>query len=279
MKVYIPSYNRHNTIMRQTIHALGGLDYRVVLHDGIQAGKYIDAGVPEARIIVSDTPPGMFGAWHQRKFITEEVMELDEWAFLTDDDVTRYTAIPDPFRHASYLNTADGRSTYWRNLFDTPVAGSELLELLEEQRDRAESYGARCVGWTQNRNPFFRKTRWRKFGRLPGWATLWKRKADFRWGTPNHFEDEWMAARTYLLDGLCLNDVFAFADSGWNQPGGYGEQTPERIAYQEAGRRQIEEEYPGLYKRRKGVILVNLHDSKAVEKWRLMMHRTGNDLR
>jgi hypothetical protein len=248
MRVFIPTYGRAGKVTTGT--ALGGIPYTLVVHTEDQAAAYRAAG-ETGDMLVSQTPPGPYGAWHQRRFICEHTERTmpGEWYAVCDDDVTAYQAIAEETRQGrTRLDVKSGRLTTaeWQEIFRHPVSGDALRVLWDEQVAEAERRHHQAVGWQGPDNPFFRGPRWSSAGTITGWMYLWK-ATPIDWGRPCHMEDIYMAACRLRQDGGLLVDHWARAVSGAYQPGGYGGRE-ERLPYQQEAIAILEQDFPGLWK-------------------------------
>lgn len=220
------------------------------------------------------------GKAHALNIIFSELTTPGEWCIIADDNLESIETVAPDYHHHEIQDfrrkPTAGRS--WHQLYRYSCSPSEVLELSEEWRQKAETDGYKLVCAGEVRNYYFRAKRWR---------TLALAQAKFsvqqNWGfqyplhDPVSKADDTLltAEELYLFGGVLIDNYVYPVRSGFNQPGGHGTLI-ERWPHMAPAYERLEMMYPGLFRRKAPsnfappyyFLDVKIHTRSAIEKWR-----------
>lgn len=279
MKIFIPTKNRHNSIL--THHVFDGFDYTVLVHS--EAQKYLySALVPEERLLVTGVAGDAFGLTRQREWAVDNLLVEGEWCVFADDNIKRISAVCPSSYGEDFLSVRDASgSRFWRSLFDVTCAAKRFLKLAEECIERAEKQGTTLVGFSVTENPYFRGRKWREVGYVIGKMMLWKKDSRFRFDHTVTMEDFRNTAEVLRLTGSVVVNNYIFPVAKHYLPGGMGTYV-ERVQDRKRDVARLMELYPGAFrvKERKEFVSgtdlqLALREPEGVEEWRKKLQAEG----
>jgi len=270
LRVYIPTKNRADII--STHRVLDGFDWQVVVHDEQQRAAYLGGGIPEDRIVVSNTPGDVFGLTRQREFVCRQLVKPGEWFLFADDNVKEFVAVDDAHWRYGELPVQDGRD--WNPVFKASCDNERLQSRLEECIEVAEKTGACVVGFATTDNYFFLGKKYRQVGYVIGKVMLWKNDPSFSFDHTITMEDFRNTAQHLLQFGCVLVCNYIIPRANHYQHGGMGSYD-ERLSWRLQDVKMLLKQYPGLFRvhDRKGFaygsdLSIKLSNLKQVSAWR-----------
>lgn len=274
MKIFINSHNRADVITTPALLDACDIPYQIVLHDNQQAflyAKYSD------KLIVANQP---FGLVNMRNWILENLVEDDEWYLILDDNITKFTAVPEPYYSYKDLPVKE-QPAQFKDLFEREISALEFIDICEESIALAEKTGAKLIGFASNVNFFFRAKKWREVGYVIGKTQLIK-KTDLRYDLNVVMTDDYLwTAQNLERFGKVLINNYCVALKKHYMKGGIG-QYDARLKWKLPEVQYMMRRFPGLfrYKIKKGhdpksEIVVAFTSLEQVKKWRLSIAESG----
>lgn len=158
--IYIPSYNRPQSIKTNAWLESCKVDYKVLLHSGECADSYIKAGrVPKNKIIVTNAP---FGVTNQRNWIVDNLAKRGEWYVSLDDNIQSMKRMIDKYYGKKKIDVSSPDIT--QASFSQRVTASEYLGLLAQDIEIAETIKAEYIGYATVDNYFFNSKKYKAVG-------------------------------------------------------------------------------------------------------------------
>lgn len=253
MNIFIPSVNRSDKI--KTHRLLHDLDWKVVVHDPLEAAKYHKiAGIDKDRIICSLQPRNIST---QRNWILDNLCNPEEWICMMDDNISQFMQVIDEEymeenleeKHPQYFikNSPEFRLAYRQNM-----PSGRLDEALGELRDKAEEVGVKFAGFSANENYFYsRGKKWKYYTLICSKACIIKNDV-FRYDDRIRTIDDYSLSCDMLYKyGKVLVNNYIWPKAGHNMKGGLGKLS-ERGEMKREDCKYLMEKYPGLlrYKER-----------------------------
>ena len=159
--IYIPSYNRAETIKTSRWLDTENIGYKVILHTEKCKAEYISAGlVKEENIIVSHAPSGITP---QRNWIAKNLTERGQWFLTFDDNVSGFNRVSDDY-YQSHRKLDVKSASITQHDFKQSVSPTDYLERLKEDILLAEKIGAEYIGYATTDNYFFNGTKYKSVG-------------------------------------------------------------------------------------------------------------------
>lgn len=246
-RIFIPTKNREKTIA--TARYFEGFDYTVLVHNKDQASAYRLAGkatgVDPKRVIVTGVPADQFGLTRQREWVTQNLVEKDEWFVFADDNIREIQAVPLPEYSSSSLDVQSDETL--RSAFRTRCEPERFLgEIFVECTSRADKLGVSHLGFAAVDNYFFRGNKWKNVAYIIGKLMLWKNTGELVFDHTITMEDFELTAQSILKFGYSLVNNYVYPLAGHYEMGGMGtkkERLPDRINDVAL----LQKKYPGLF--------------------------------
>jgi TET-Associated Glycosyltransferase len=219
MQIYIPSYNRPDTITTSKLLHEAGLEHTVIVHDEEQKRLYQEAGNVKGNLVIGVSKAG--GLAGQRWWIdTQSNIEDGEWYAQLDDNITEFTMLS----HKHYWKeSVDNRDHSFDKEFFTPLYPSSFFTLVEsEMIPKANEWDAHLIGFAITKNPYMRGKKWHKIGFIVGKVMIIK-KSHVTFMPDIFCNDDYQITLAHLLEfGAVLRNDFIYPDFPRYQVGGLG---------------------------------------------------------
>ena len=279
MKIFICSKGRAKTI--KTHFILKDVPFKIILHteeDKLEYSKN-DTLNPND-LIVSGCPAGIH---YQRQWVKDNLVEDGEWFLFIDDDISKITALPEPYYNDDYFNVGSKYNKDYVSLFKTEIDIYKFLEICKEMIKKSDSMGIHMAGFASTPNYFFRENKWRYVGYILGGCTLHKKNKILNWDKNNSTMEDWgMSSENLLLFGKVLINNYVFSVADMYVLGGIGKYNV-RVAQKIIDCAYLIKKYAGLlaYKKKSGChpkaeLRIRFNNINQVELWRFWM-RNGKD--
>lgn len=254
MKIFVPSLNRSDKI--KTHKLLNGLDWKIVVHDPLEAAKYHNiAGIPKDRIICSLQPRNIS---MQRNWILDNLCDPGEWICMMDDNISEFQCVIDEeYKEENlenkYPNHFIKNSEEFKQTYRQKMTAERLHEALEELRNKAEEVGAKFAGFSANENYFYSRGRkWKYYSLICSKACIIKNDG-FRYDERIRTIDDYaLSCQMLAEEGKTLVNNYIWPKSSHNKKGGLGKLS-ERGELKRQDCKLLMEKYPGLLRYKKRV--------------------------
>lgn len=239
--IIIPSYQRPTTQHTMRLLASAGIPFKVVLHTDKERAAYIEQDITATgNYIVSHAAPGLV---NQRNFILDEMAGWGDWIIMLDDNIRRFTAVPD----SHYGRETLPKEKPILKLYETDCPPGRFTELSQDMATLADEVGAFHAGYGTTNNAYFRTKKLRYVGLCMGKMTM-TRKTWTRYD-PNIpiMSDFDFTGASLLETGRVLINNYIHAVSKHYESGGEGVFS-KRIAKKITSAAALVEKYRGLYR-------------------------------
>jgi hypothetical protein len=249
MKIYIPSYNRPDTIATPWTLTNGwtdnSIDWKVILHDEQQRELYLKADrIGEKDIIVSGVPRD-HGLGGQRAWIERNLVSDSEWYIQCDDNVTAFTKLEDPYYYENFFQLEDRQEQ--ERLFNQVVSPPEFLYICEDMIEMMDTEGCYLGGFASTKNTFFRGEHWGRRHFIVGKTMILKKNNKAFFNPDLRTGDDYQITAANLLEyGKVLRNNFVYPAFPRYMPGGLGRRH-ERFEPYRVANEQLIGLYPGLF--------------------------------
>ena len=158
--IYIPSFNRADSIKTPFWLDNSGIDYRVLLHSDACADAYIKAGrVKKSKIIVTNAP---FGVTNHRNWVVDNLAQRGEWYVSLDDNIDGMKRVVDDHYHKLKIDVEAPDIN--QETFGHRMTSAEYLELLTADIAVAEKIKAESIGYATVDNYYFNSKKYKPVG-------------------------------------------------------------------------------------------------------------------
>jgi hypothetical protein len=274
--IYIPSYNRANTIKTTKYLDASNVPYTVLLHSDNCKKEYLDAGlVDEKNIIVTNAP---FGITNQRNWMVDNIAKLGEWYISLDDNIRGFKKVVDKY-YDKYKKLDVTDSDITQKDFNQEITASELINLIEQDIKLCENLHIEYLGFATVDNFFFNSKKYKTVGYVISKAVAIKYQ-----GLRYDINLEAMEDFGYCAEQLKKNNAVLI--NSWIKPiaghyeeggiGTYEKRVPRKIIDCE----YLMKKYPNLfrYKEKKGChpkaeLQIRFNNPKQIIEWK----KTLND--
>jgi hypothetical protein len=271
IKIFIPSYNRAETIKTSLYLDEKNIDYRIILHTENCKNEYLKAGrVKEEKIIVSNQPPGIT---NQRNFIMNSLTQKGEWFITLDDNISGFKRVIDQYYFTrEELDVEDEEIT--QETYSQKVEADELLRLIEGDIKKCESIGSFYGGFASVENYFFNSKKYRYVGYIISKAAYIKNDGFGYDKRLNAMEDFGFTGDNLFRYGRVLINSWIKPINKHYEEGGIGTYE-RRLPSKIKDCKTLMKKYPGLYryKIKKGChpeaeLQIRFTNLKQVSEWR-----------
>ena len=244
MSVYIPTHNRYNTILEDTLSCYTG-DVELLVHTKRQKRLYENAGVNFPIHITGICPEGC-GKAHSMRWALDKADE-GEWVWFLDDDILNITMIPEPHYQQGNIPISVDNQKQLSSIFNQVPNLNRLHWGMENTLKKAEEIGAYIAGVSVVPNPLFRSKRWGTYVNVWGEMMAIKKRKDFPY--PLRFIDDIAATGFFLLqDGVVLVDRWICVKAKKFSLGGLGTLDENRKQRYEQDAKRLLKEQPELWR-------------------------------
>lgn len=268
--VYVPSYNRAETIKTTAWLDKSNVPYKVLLHSEQCKKDYLAAGrVKEKDIIVTGAP---FGVTSQRNWIVNNLAVKGEWYVSLDDNIRGMKRVVDKHYNKKKLNVDS--PVISQADFSQSFTAAEYLKLLEQDIAVAETIKAEYIGYATVDNYFFNSKKYKPVGYVISKACAVK-YAGLQYDPDLEAMEDFGYCASQLVKNNCvLINSWIKPVAGHYEKGGIGtyeQRVPRKIVDCE----YLMGKYPNLfrYKVKKGChpkaeIQIRFHSPKQVIEWK-----------
>lgn len=269
--IYIPSYNRAETIKTVAYLEKSNIDYKVLLHSQECYEAYIRAGrVPESKIIVTGAP---FGITSQRNWIVENLAKKGEWYISLDDNITGFKRVVDEYYHSKKSINVQNKKIN-ASVYSHEFSAKEYIELLEKDIKVAEQINAEYIGYATVDNYFFNSKKYKSVGYVISKACAVKFNGLKYDPSLEAMEDFGYCASQILKNNCVLINSWIKPIAGHYEKGGIGTYE-QRVPRKVIDCQYLMEKYPDFfrYKVKKGChpkaeLQIRFHNPKQVAEWK-----------
>lgn len=159
--IYIPSYNRAETIKTTVYLDNKNIPYKVLLHTEKCKEDYLKGGrVKEEDIIVTNAPAGIT---NQRNWMVDNIAEKGKWYISLDDNIQGFKRVVDKYYHIKKKLNVES-SDIGQKDYDQEIQADEFIQLIKEDMKIAEQIKAEYVGFATVDNYFFNAKKYKPVG-------------------------------------------------------------------------------------------------------------------
>lgn len=269
--IYIPSYNRAETIKTPLYLEKSDIKYKVLLHSEKCRESYVRAGrVPESKIIVTGAN---FGITNQRNWIVENLAKKGEWYVSLDDNITGFKRVVDEYYHSrKSINVQDKKIN--ASVYSHEFSAKEYVELLEKDINVAEQINAEYIGYATVDNYFFNSKKYKSVGYVISKACAVKYSGLKYDPKLEAMEDFGYCASQILKNNCVLINSWIKPIAGHYEKGGIGTYE-QRVPRKIIDCQYLMEKYPNFfrYKIKKGChpkaeLQIRFHNPSQVAEWK-----------
>lgn len=268
--IYIPSYNRAETIKTTKWLDADNIPYKVLLHSSNCADQYLKAGhVKVGNLIVTEAPRGIT---NQRNWMTKNIAKVNQWYVSLDDNIGYLKRVIDKYYGLRSIDVAN--PSVRQADFNQAITAKEWLGLLEKDMQVAEQIKAEYIGFATVDNYFFNSKKYKPVGYVISKAVAIKYAGLKYDNNLEAMEDFGYCAAQLVKNNCVLINSWIKPVAGHYEPGGIGtyeQRVPRKIKDCE----YLMRKYPGLfrYKEKKGChpkaeLQIRFHSPKQVIQWK-----------
>ena len=159
--IYIPSYNRANTIKTTKYLDSDDIPYKVLLHSENCKKEYLKYGiVKEENILVTNAP---FGITNQRNWILKNLAQWGKWYISLDDNIDGFKKVVDKYYVLKKKINVE-HSNVKQEDYNDPLKANKFIKLLEDDIKLADSLNIEYVGFATVDNYFFNPKKYKTVG-------------------------------------------------------------------------------------------------------------------
>lgn len=268
--IYVPSYNRANSIKTTAWLDKSEIPYKVLLHSQECRSKYLEAGlVKDEDIIVTGAP---FGVTSQRNWIVNNLAVKGEWYISLDDNIRGMKRVVDKHYSKRKLNVESPDIS--QADFSQSFTAAEYLELLEKDIVVADSINAEYIGYATVDNYFFNSKKYKPVGYVISKACAVKYQGLKYDPELEAMEDFGYCASQLVKNNCVLINAWIKPVAGHYEAGGIGTYEM-RVPRKVKDCKYLMKKYPNLfrYKAKKGChpkaeIQIRFHSPKQLIEWK-----------
>jgi len=269
--IYIPSYNRANTISSTQWLDKDNIPYKVLVHTEKCRDAYVASGrVAASDIIVTNVAPGIT---NQRNYIVQNLAVRGQWYVSLDDNIKGFKRFND-----TYYNTCRqidvSRADITQKTIYQKFTAKEFMQLLEADIAIAEKIKAEYIGYATVDNYFFNAKKYKTVGYVISKAVAIKYNG-LQYDTKlEAMEDFGYCAEQLIKNNCVLINSWIKPIAGHYEPGGIGtyEQRVDRKIVDSA---YLMHKYPNFfrYKSKKGChpkaeLQLRFNNPKQIKQWK-----------
>lgn len=269
--IYIPSYNRAETITTTKWLDKSDIDYRVLLHTENCKKDYIKAGVVKAEnIIVTNAEKGIT---NQRNWITKNLAVKGDWYISFDDNIRTFNRFIDKYYYNAKTIDVDDPNIN-ASVSKQEMTAKEYIKLLYDDIKIAEQIKAEYIGYASVDNYYFNTKKYKAVGYVISKAVAIKYKGLKYDKNLEAMEDFGYCAEQLIKNNCVLINAWIKPKAGHYEKGGigtYDERVPRKIIDCE----YLMKKYPNFfrYKKKKGChpkaeLQIRFNNPKQIIKWK-----------
>jgi len=271
MKIFIPTYDRENSISTHLIFK----DAQIIVHSKKQKEKYLKNNtINPDNLIISGVDADQYGLTRQREWIANNLVSKNEWFVFADDDIKNLFIVDEKYYNLSIIDfKIVNDNKYWNLIFSKKCTPKLFFKKSKELISIAKRENARMCGFATTNNFFFRAKKIRLSGYCMAGLVLMKNK-DLSWDHTITMEDFRTTADHLLRFGSIIINNYIRPDSSCYKSGGMGPYMS-RVEQRIIDVKKLMELYPGLFliRKRKNFLdgsdlKLRIHSKKQIEKWR-----------
>lgn len=270
--IYIPSFNRAETIKTSVYLDTCNIPYKVLLHSEECKKAYLAAGrVKEENIIVTGAP---FGITNQRNWMVDNLAKQGEWYISLDDNISHFKRFDD-FIYNSQDNVIDvDNPKITQKNYNHFVDAEEFIRIIAADILIAEARGAEYVGYATVDNYYFNSKRYKDVGYVISKAVAIKYD-----GLRYDEKLEAMEDFGYCAEQLIKNDRVLI--NGWMMPvaghyekggiGTYEQRVPRKII----DCKYLMKKYPNFFRYKvkkdchpEAEVQIRFNNIKQIQEWK-----------
>lgn len=217
--IYIPSYNRAETIKTTVWLDESNIPYKVLLHTEDCKKAYLKAGVvKEENIIVTNAERGIT---NQRNYIINNLAKKGEWYISFDDNIRTFNRVVD--EHYFTKKKIDVESAEInQKTFSKEMSAKEYIDLLLEDIKIAEQIKAEYIGYATVDNYFFNSKKYKTVGYVISKAVAIKYNGLTYDKNLEAMEDFGYCAEQLIKNNCVLINAWQKPQAGHYEKGGIG---------------------------------------------------------
>lgn len=248
--IYIPSYNRANTIKTTKWLDESNVNYFILLHTENCKKEYIKHGIVKSEnIIVTNAKPGIT---NQRNFLMDNLAKKNEWFITLDDNIEGFKRVVDKYYFTKKILPVESPHITQED-YNQKISAQEFINIVLEDIKIAEKINATYGGFATVDNYFFNSKKYKSVGYVIS-------KAAYIKYTGHRYDQNILVMDDYGYTADCLFRTGTVLINSWLKPinkhyepggiGTYEQRVPKKIKDAE----YLMKKYPGLfrYKLKKG---------------------------
>tara|TARA_R100000329_G_scaffold149878_1_gene141435 strand:- start:248 stop:1123 length:876 start_codon:yes stop_codon:yes gene_type:complete len=279
--IYIPSYNRAESITTTKWLDKDNIPYKVLLHTQKCKKEYLKSGiVKEENIIVTNTEKGIT---NQRNWIINNLAEKGSWYISFDDNIRTFKRVVDKYYfNKKRLDVKSKEIT--QKSFNKNITAKEYLELLEKDIKVAESIKAEYIGYATVDNYFFNSKKYKSVGYVISKAVAIKYEGLTYDKNVEAMEDFCYCAEQLIKNNCVLINAWIKPQAGHYEKGGIGTYD-ERVGRKIIDCKYLMRKYPDFfrYKKKKGChpkaeLQIRFNKPKQIIEWKKSNYNKYNTI-
>lgn len=269
--IYIPSYNRAETIKTTVYLDASNVPYKLLLNSQACKEAYIKGGrVNPDSIIVT----GVKGISANRQWVVDNLGIKGEWYISLDDNISGFKRFVDEIYYSDKSEVDVDDPSISHGHFRHSIPANEMYDIFVKETQHCDEISSEYLGFATVDNYYFNSKRYRHVGYVIAKAVAIKHD-----GLCYDQNLEAMEEYGYNVDQLIKNEKvlihnWAMPIAGHYEPGGigsYAERTPRKV--QDC--KYLMEKYPGFlrYKVKKdchpqGELQICFNTIKQLKEWK-----------
>ncbi len=269
--IYIPSYNRAETICTTKWLDEDNIPYKVLLHTEKCKSDYIKAGVvKEKNIIVTNAKKGIT---NQRNWIINNLAELGKWYISFDDNIRTFKRVNDKY-YFDKKKIDVNHKEITQKTFNQEMSAKEYIDLLYKDIEIAESIKAEYIGYATVDNYFFNSKKYKNVGYVISKAVAIKYQGLTYDENVEAMEDFCYCAEQLIKNNCVLINAWIKPKAGHYEKGGIGTYD-ERVERKIIDCEYLMNKYQNFfrYKKKKGChpkaeLQIRFNNPKQIIEWK-----------
>jgi hypothetical protein len=269
--IYIPSYNRAETITTTKWLDKDNIPYKVLLHSNNCKKEYLKAGVvKKENIIVTNAEKGIT---NQRNWIANNLAVKGKWYISFDDNIRTFKRVVDKYYfNCKKINVENNEIN--QKTFSQEITAKEYVELLTEDIKIAEIIKSEYIGYATVDNYFFNPKKYKNVGYVISKAVAIKYNGIKYDKNVEAMEDFCYCAEQLIKNNCVLINSWLKPKAGHYEKGGIGTYE-ERVERKILDSEYLMRKYPNFfrYKKKNGChpkaeLQIRFNNPKQIIKWK-----------
>jgi hypothetical protein len=273
--IYIPSYNRANTIKTTLYLDECNISYKVLLHTEKCKSEYLKHGrVKEKDIIVTNEPKGIT---NQRNYITHHLAKLNEWYISLDDNISGFKKVIDKYYQQKKIDVTSKNIT--QKDYNQKINANEFLRLLKHDIHIAEKINAQYIGFSSVDNYYFNNRKYKSVGYVISKAVAIKYKGIEYDKKLEAMEDFGYCAEQLIQNNAVLINSYIKPIAGHYEKGGIGTYN-ERVKRKIIDCAYLMRKYPNFFRYKvkknchpKAELQIRFNNPKQIKEWKRLYYK------